>query len=62
MTASRDSNNPSANAMPKVVSFQDPLPEPQRYRPPADRILAGDPAQAAINLFQSSDGRSAGGR
>ena len=49
--------DPSAKAMPKVVSFQDPLPEPQRYRPQADRILSGDPAQAAINLFKSADGR-----
>jgi uncharacterized cupin superfamily protein len=49
--------DPSAKAMPKVVSFQDPLPEPQCYRPQADRILSGDPAQAATNLFQSSDGR-----
>jgi uncharacterized cupin superfamily protein len=57
MTDKHEPISPSANAMPKVVSFQDPLPEPQRYRPPADRILAGDPAQAAINLFQSSDGR-----
>jgi len=49
--------DPSAKAMPKVVSFQDPLPEPHRYRPQADRILSGDPAQAAINLFKSADGR-----
>lgn len=49
--------NSSAKPIPKVVSFQDPLPEPNRYRPQADRILSGDPAQAAINLFQSSDGR-----
>ena len=43
--------------MPKVVSFQDPLPEPHHYRPQADRILSGDPAQAATNLFRSADGR-----
>ena len=49
--------NRSAKPMPRVVSFQDPLPQPQRYRPQADRILAGDPAQAAINLFRSADGR-----
>jgi len=48
---------PSAKPMPKVVSFQDPLPQPRLYRPQADRILAGDPAQAAINLFRSADGR-----
>jgi uncharacterized cupin superfamily protein len=57
MTDKHGTISPSANSMPKVVSFQDPLPEPQRYRPHADRILSGDPAQAATNLFQSSDGR-----
>ena len=49
--------NPSAKPMPKVVSFQDTLPQPRRYRPQADRILSGDPAQVAINLFRSADGR-----
>ena len=49
--------DPSVKPIPKVVSFQDPLPEPHRYRPQADRILSGDPGQAATNLFQSSDGR-----
>ena len=49
--------DPSVKPIPKVVSFQDPLPEPHRYRPQADRILSGDPAQAATDLFQSSDGR-----
>ena len=48
---------PSAKPIYKVISFQDPLPEPQRYRPQAERILSGDPAQAATNLFQSTDGR-----
>ena len=42
---------PSAKPIPKVISFQDPLPEPQRYRPQADRILSGDPAQAAIKAM-----------
>ena len=45
---------PSAKPIPKIISFQDPLPEPQRYRPQADRILSGDPAQAATSLFQST--------
>ena len=49
--------DPSVKPIPKVVSFQDPIPEPHRYRPQADRILSGDPAQAATTLFQSSDGR-----
>jgi uncharacterized cupin superfamily protein len=47
----------SAKSIPKVVSFQDPRPEPQHYRPQADRILAGDPVQTANNLFRSADGR-----
>ena len=47
----------SAKPIPKVISFQDPLPEPQRYRPQADRILSGDPVQAATNLFQSAASR-----
>jgi uncharacterized protein len=53
----RDKHSPSAKPITKVISFQDPLPEPQRYCPQADRILSGDPAQAATNLFQSADGR-----
>jgi uncharacterized cupin superfamily protein len=47
----------SSKLIPKVISFQDPLPEPRRYRPQADRILSGDPVQTATNLFQSADGR-----
>jgi uncharacterized cupin superfamily protein len=47
----------SSEAIPKVISFQDPLPEPRRYRPQADRILSGDPVQIATTLFQSADGR-----
>lgn len=43
--------------MAKVVNFAGPLPEPERYRPPAERIEAGDPAQAVWNLFRSDDGR-----
>lgn len=46
-----------SNAIPPVVSFQDPLPEPQRYAPPAERIINGNPAQTAHNLFVSADGR-----
>jgi uncharacterized protein len=42
---------------PKVVSFQGALPPAEAYRPPADRIIAGDPAQKAQNLFASHDGR-----
>jgi hypothetical protein len=51
------SNTVSGPAIPPVIGFNDPLPEAQRYRPPAERILSGDPAQTAYNLFQSPDGR-----
>jgi hypothetical protein len=44
-----------------AIAFSDPLPEPQRYRPDASRILAGDPAQTAWVLYQSADGRFASG-
>ncbi len=40
-----------------AIAFEAPLPEPQRYRPPAERIVAGDPAQAAWNFYSSPDGR-----
>jgi uncharacterized protein len=50
-----------ATTFPKVVSFQDceaaQDPAPQHYRPEAERILKGDPAQTAINAFASADGR-----
>jgi uncharacterized cupin superfamily protein len=49
-------DNP-VTAMPAVLSFADPLPEPVLFRPPAERILAGDPAQEAATLFTSTDGR-----
>lgn len=45
------------SSIPNVVSFADPVPKSEPYRPPADRILAGDPVQTAANLFQSADGR-----
>ena len=50
-----------ATPFPNVISFQDCIakhdPEPQHYRPDAERILNGDPAQTAINAFTSADGR-----
>lgn len=42
---------------PKLIDFQSSLPVPETFRPPADRIVAGDPVQQAQNLFSSSDGR-----
>ncbi len=43
--------------MAMIVSFQDPTPAPEPYRPDAGRIEAGDPVQTAANLFASADGR-----
>lgn len=51
----------SQTSIPKVVGFADQGPAPQHYRPDAERILAGDPAQTATILFQSADGRFASG-
>lgn len=50
-------DTPAAKTIPYVIGFNGPLPEPERYRPDADRIISGDPAQAAWNLYTSADGR-----
>lgn len=42
---------------PALVDFQGPLPAPEHFRPAPERVLAGDPAQAAWNLFATGDGR-----
>ena len=44
-------------AMRPVIDMAGPLPEPQEWRPQAERILAGDPVQRAWNLYSSDDGR-----
>ncbi len=48
-------------AIPPVISFDDPLPEPVRYAPPAERILAGNPQQTGYVLFESADKRFCSG-
>ena len=48
-------------AFPKLIRFEDPLPDPEHFRPAADRIIAGDPAQSAQNLYTSVDGRFSSG-
>ena len=48
-------------AFPKLIRFEGTLPEPERFRPAADRIIAGDPAQSLQNLFASIDGRFTSG-
>lgn len=40
-----------------VVDFSGPLPAPTQWRPPPDRVVSGDPAQRAWNLYASADGR-----
>jgi uncharacterized cupin superfamily protein len=40
-----------------AVDFSGPLPEATEWRPPAERIVAGDPLQRAWNLYSSADGR-----
>lgn len=39
-----------------AIAFDTPTGEPQSYRPPANRIVSGDPAQRAWNLYSSADG------
>jgi hypothetical protein len=51
----------TSTSIPKVIAFADPGPEPQRYRPEAARIIAGDPAQTATVYFTSNDGRFSSG-
>lgn len=43
--------------VPTVIRFEAPLPAPQEYRPPAERIISGDPLQRAWNFYSSPDGK-----
>ena len=47
----------SPKGIPAVLRFDGPLPAPQTYRPPADRIISGDPLQTAWNVFATTDER-----
>ena len=47
----------AAKTIPPVIDFQAPLGEPDRYSPAAERIVSGNPAQTAWNLYRSADGR-----
>jgi hypothetical protein len=40
-----------------AIAFDGELPSSVEYRPPAERILGGDPVQRAWNLHASGDGR-----
>jgi uncharacterized protein len=42
---------------PRIVDFANTQPEISVSRPPADRLLAGDPEQTARNFFSDSGGR-----
>ena len=46
----------SPAAFAPAIPFDGPLPTPQSYRPAAERIVSGDPAQRAFNFFSSADG------
>lgn len=39
------------------IDFSGPLPPCEPYRPPADRVLSGDPVQTAHNFYSSADGK-----
>ncbi|MDQ2639592.1 MAG: cupin domain-containing protein [Pseudomonadota bacterium] len=43
------------------VSFADPRVAPMEWRPPAERIVSGDPLQRAWNLYDSADGHFSAG-
>lgn len=43
--------------MKTLIPFDAPLPSPVEFRPPAERILGGDPLQRVWNLHASADGR-----
>ena len=47
----------STVSLPPLVSFNTPVKDGETYRPPADRILSGDPLQTVWELFTSEDGR-----
>lgn len=49
------------STIPPVIGFGDEGFTAEHFRPAADRIISGDPAQATTVLFQSSDGRFASG-
>lgn len=44
-----------------TVPFADPRVAPVEWRPPPDRVVSGDPAQRAWNLYTSADGHFSAG-
>lgn len=49
-------SNPLPQFQPAVDFDTTRLPELSEWRPPVERILSGDPAQRAWNLYASADG------
>ncbi|MEO8313898.1 MAG: cupin domain-containing protein [Pseudomonadota bacterium] len=49
------------SGFPQLIDFAGPCPAPQEWRPPAERILGGDPLQRAWNYYTSADGRFSAG-
>lgn len=47
--------------MQKVIALARAGTAPSTYRPPAERIVAGDPVQTAAIAFTSADGRFSAG-
>lgn len=46
-----------AAEFPPLIVFGDPSGPGETYRPPAERILSGDPLQTSWTLYASADGR-----
>jgi uncharacterized cupin superfamily protein len=49
------------NSIAQLIDLRGPAPEPAQWRPPAERIVSGDPAQRAWNYYTSTDGRFSAG-
>ncbi len=49
-------NDSVAATFSSVIAIDFPPPPPQDSRPPADRIVSGDPVQRTWNYYSSKDG------
>jgi uncharacterized cupin superfamily protein len=49
------------NSSAHLIDLNGPKPELVQWRPAADRIVSGDPAQRAWNYYTSADGRFSAG-
>jgi uncharacterized cupin superfamily protein len=50
-------STPAALRFQPMIDMKGPLPEPAEWRPPEERVVAGDPVQRAWDLYASADGR-----